>query len=246
MGGNKIGVITLFPEIMDALNYGVVGRAVRNKKIELLTWNPRDYSHDPHGRVDDKPYGGGPGMVMTPQPLVDCIQAARAAMPTAKVVYLSPQGEMLTQKQLTAHTQTPLILVAGRYEGIDQRIIDHHVDAQWSIGDYVLSGGEFAALVIIDGITRLIPGVLGDADSAQYDSFMQGLLDHPHYTRPAQYQGRKVPEVLISGDHRAIQRWRTQQALSSTWQKRPELLGARRFSALELELLAEIKAHRGE
>lgn len=242
----NLGIITLFPEMFSALNYGIVGRAIDNKQLTIQTWNPRDFSKDKHRRVDDRPFGGGPGMVMMAEPLVDCIHAAKQSMEQAKVIYLSPHGRRLTQADFSAHTSTPLILIAGRYEGIDQRVIEHHVDEQWSIGDYVLSGGEFAAMVVIDGITRLIPEVLGHEESANQDSFMHGLLDYPHYTRPETFAGHEVPKVLLSGDHAAIARWRAQQALKLTWLHRPDLLDTRKLSSEETKLLEQFKDYRGE
>lgn len=222
----RFDVVTLFPEMVnDVANTGVVGRAIRNQLLQLACWNPRDYTHDRHKTVDDRPYGGGPGMLMKVRPLRDAIHAAKQASAEAKVIYLSPQGKPLNQQAVRELATRPgLILVAGRYEGIDERIIASEIDEEWSIGDYVLSGGELAALVVIDAVARLIPGVLGDDDSAAQDSFMQGLLDCPHYTRPEQIDGRAVPNVLLSGNHKDIEQWRMQQALGRTWLRRPELL----------------------
>lgn len=226
----NIYLITLFPELMQhATEYGVLGRAIKQQQLTLTCFNPRDYAKDKHRTVDDRPYGGGPGMLMKVEPLYKAIMAARGAADKAvKVVYLSPQGQQLNQRLLvdTAAADEDLILIAGRYEGIDERIIESLVDEEWSIGDYVLSGGEYAALVVIDGITRLIPGVLGDDESALQDSFMQGLLDYPHYTRPEEVNDQSVPDVLLSGDHKAIQRWRLKQALGRTWLRRPDLIDA--------------------
>lgn len=223
----RIDVLTLFPELVEAVVHsGVVRRAAERGLLQLACWNPRDYTHDRHRTVDDRPYGGGPGMVMLYQPLADALAAARAADPApARVVYLSPQGRRLDQSGL-GHlgARGRLILVAGRYEGIDERFIEAHVDEEWSIGDYVLSGGELPAMVLIDALTRQLPGVLGAEDSAAQDSFMNGLLDCPHYTRPELIADRAVPEVLLQGNHAAIERWRLQQALGRTWQRRPELL----------------------
>lgn len=222
----RFDVVTLFPEMVnDVAKAGVLGRAIRNQLIELACWNPRDYTHDRHRTVDDRPYGGGPGMLMKVQPLRDAIHAAKQANSQAKVIYLSPQGKKLDQ-QAVRHlaTQSGLILVAGRYEGIDERIIETEIDEEWSIGDYVLSGGEIAAMVVIDAVARMLPGVLGDEDSAAQDSFMEGLLDCPHYTRPEDIDGRSVPAVLVGGNHRDIAQWRMQQALGRTWLRRPELL----------------------
>ena len=222
----RIDVITLFPELVEQVTAcGVVGRAAEQGLLDLHCWNPRDYTRDKHRTVDDRPYGGGPGMLMKVQPLQDAITAVRAQSPAARLVYLSPQGELLTQNKLARQVeQGPVIFLCGRYEGIDERLIQREVDAEWSIGDYVISGGELAAMVCIDAMTRLIPGALGHADSAQQDSFSDGLLDCPHYTRPEEYLGDRVPEVLMNGNHREIDTWRQQQALGRTWQRRPDLL----------------------
>lgn len=251
----NIYIITLFPELIQhATEFGVLGRAIKQQQITLRCFNPRDYTEDKHRTVDDRPYGGGPGMLMKVEPLLKAVLAARqAAKKTVKVIYLSPQGQPLKQNMLvnTAAVNEDLILIAGRYEGIDERIIDSLVDEEWSIGDYVLSGGEYAALVAIDGITRLLPGVLGDDESALQDSFMQGLLDYPHYTRPEKISSdhirqRDVPEVLLSGDHKAIQRWRLKQALTRTWLRRPDMIDAAQQDSTNwndeaASLLAEIK-----
>ena len=242
----RIDVVTLFPEmIRERSGYGIQGRALENGVLELHTWNPRDYTQDRHRAVDDRPYGGGPGMVMQVQPLRDAIRQARAAGSAAPVIYLSPQGRRFDQQRARALAGLErLILVAGRYEGIDERLIDLEIDEELSIGDYVLSGGELPALVVIDAVTRLLPGALGDADSAQEDSFMDGLLDYPHYTRPEVVNERTVPEVLLSGDHRAIEHWRLKQALGRTWQRRPDLLAKLQLDDLQKELLEEfIKEH---
>ncbi len=251
--------------IQQASSFGVLSRAIKQQQLVLKCFNPRDYAEDKHRTVDDRPYGGGPGMLMKVEPLEKAILAAKelaakkwAAKETAakatKVVYMSPQGKPLNQQMLVAQAAKmaaaepeDLILIAGRYEGIDERIIESLVDEEWSIGDYVLSGGELAAMVIVDGITRLLPGVLGDDDSALQDSFMQGLLDHPHYTRPEQINDQTVPDVLLSGDHQAIQRWRLKQAIGRTWLRRPELLDAMKHDASRWDdnkasLLAEFMA----
>jgi len=223
----KIAVVTLFPQMFEAITtYGVTGRAVSRGQLELLLENPRDYTHDRHRTVDDRPYGGGPGMVMMVEPLRTAIHQAKQRLGgEAKVIYLSPQGRVLDQAGAQALAQEPqLVLLAGRYEGIDERLIQSEVDEEWSIGDYVLSGGELAAMVMIDSVTRLLPGVLGHQDSAVQDSFTDGLLDCPHYTRPERMDVGNVPEVLLSGDHKAIERWRHKQALGRTWLRRPELL----------------------
>lgn len=239
----RIDVISVFPEMFQAIGaYGITGRAIRNGLLTLHTWNPRDFSADKHRNVDDRPYGGGPGMVMSAEPLARAIAAACAAQPAVPVSYLSPQGRRLDHAgvvQLTA--RSGLILLAGRYEGVDERLLDARVGEEWSIGDYVLSGGELAAMVVIDAVTRRIPGALGDEDSATQDSFVDGLLDTPHYTRPEVYEGRRVPEVLLSGDHAKIRRWRLKQALGRTWLRRPDLLAGRALSAEERALLEEFQ-----
>jgi tRNA (guanine37-N1)-methyltransferase len=243
-------VITLFPEMVGQITAtGVLGRAIRQGIIGLTCWNPRDFTHDRHRTVDDRPYGGGPGMLMKVQPLADAIEAAKGqAGEAATVVYLSPQGQRLNQYKvgrlagLNAEAETAnLILIAGRYEGIDERLIEQYVDEEISIGDYVLSGGELAAVVLIDAIARMLPGVLGDEDSAQQDSFMQGLLDCPHYTRPDQVGGKKVPDVLLSGDHEAIARWRLKQSLGRTWLRRPDLLEQLQLDEEQQNLLDEFQ-----
>lgn len=238
----RIGVVTLFPQMFDAVtNYGVTGRAVAAGLLELTCWNPREYTRDRHRGVDDKPYGGGPGMVMLVQPLRDAIHAARARLgSTAAVIYLSPQGRRLDQAGVEAlAAQRQLILVAGRYEGVDERLIEAEVDAELSIGDYVLSGGELPAMVIIDTLARRQPGVVGDADSVTADSFATGLLDYPHYTRPEEIDGRRVPEVLLCGDHEKIRRWRLKQALGRTWLRRPDLIDRQALDSEQRALLDE-------
>lgn len=237
----RFDVVTLFPEVFLGMpGKGVTGRAFERGIAELVLWNPRDYTRDVHKTVDDRPYGGGPGMVMKPEFLLAAIEDAKQAAPEAKVVYLSPQGEVFNQQVAGEMAQRKgIILVAGRYEGIDERVITSCVDEEWSIGDYVLSGGELPALVLIDSVVRLLPGALGDDESAQQDSYMDGLLDCPHYTRPEIFNGEAVPPVLLSGDHEAIRRWRLQQSLGRTWQRRPELLRQRGLSAEEQVLLDE-------
>ncbi|MEW7983983.1 MAG: tRNA (guanosine(37)-N1)-methyltransferase TrmD [gamma proteobacterium symbiont of Phacoides pectinatus] len=237
----RFDVVTLFPELFQALiGEGVTGRALERGQAELALWNPRDYTHDVHRTVDDRPYGGGPGMVMKAEPLRTAIEQARAAAPAAAVIYLSPQGRRFDQAAAREMSgRQGLILVAGRYEGIDERVIGCHVDEEWSIGDYVLSGGELPALVLMDAVIRLIPGVLGAADSAEQDSYTDGMLDCPHYTRPEVYDGEAVPQVLLSGNHEAIRRWRLQQSLGRTWLRRPDLLQGRELSAEERFLLDE-------
>jgi tRNA (guanine37-N1)-methyltransferase len=222
---------------------GVFGRAVKSGRIELAHFNPRDYTHDRHRTVDDRPYGGGPGMLMMVQPLTDAILAAKhAAGDNAKVIYMSPQGRKLDQQgaqQLAEHEK--LILVCGRYEGIDERVIEAHIDEEWSIGDYVLSGGELAAMVLMDTVARLKPGVLGHQQSAEQDSFSHNLLDCPHYTRPEVLGDKAVPSVLLSGDHEKIRQWRLQQSLGRTWLRRPELINHRALTEEQKRLLDEFQ-----
>ena len=237
----RFDVITLFPEMIRALaGHGIQGRAIDRGLVEIGTWNPRDYTRNRYGSVDDRPYGGGPGMVMQVQPLRDTLRAVREAAPAAPEIYLSPQGRRLTQTRVREMAgMAGIILLAGRYEGIDERVIDTQVDEELSLGDYVLSGGELPALVVMDAITRLIPGALGDADSAQEDSFMDGVLDYPHYTRPEEIDGMRVPEPLLGGNHAEIRRWRLKQALGRTWLRRPDLLQAAGLDAERQALLDE-------
>jgi len=238
----RIDVISLFPEMFTAIQSGITGRAIRNGLMTLEITNPRDFTTDKHKTVDDRPYGGGPGMLMKVQPLREAILAIKNCKETdnkkIKVVYLTPQGQPLTQsivKELSDNEQ--LILLAGRYEGVDERLIEHYVDYECSIGDYVLSGGELPAMVLIDSLIRLIPGALGHNESAPNDSFYSGLLDHPHYTRPEVFEGECVPEVLLSGHHKKIEQWRLKQSLGRTWQRRPDLLEDRQLSEQEQQLL---------
>lgn len=238
----KIGIVSLFPEMFAAVtDYGVTGRAVAAGLVSLQCWNPRDYADNKHLNVDDKPYGGGPGMVMQVAPLQAAIRAARIELGAdARVIYLSPQGRRLDEagvNELAGYDK--LIFVAGRYEGIDERLLSSDIDEEWSIGDYVLSGGELPAMVFIDVLARRQPGVVGDAESVTADSFVDGLLDYPHYTRPEEFAGQRVPEVLMSGNHEQIRRWRLKQALGRTWQRRPDLLEKRDLSASERALLDE-------
>ena len=237
----RVDVITLFPELVQqVVSCGVVGRAAEQGLLELHCWNPREYTVDRHRTVDDRPYGGGPGMLMKVQPLEDTIHAVRTQNKDARLVYLSPQGSLLRQHMLADQVELgSLILLCGRYEGIDERLIQQEVDDEWSLGDYVISGGELAAMVCIDAITRLLPGALGHDESAQQDSFSEGLLDCPHYTRPEDYRGARVPQVLMSGNHRDIDAWREQQALGRTWQRRPDLLEAISLDARQQGLLDE-------
>ena len=222
-----LGIITLFPEMFKAITeQGITGRAVKNSLIQLQCWNPRDFTHDKHRTVDDRPYGGGPGMLMMVQPLRDAIVAAQAAAGgDATVIYLSPQGRRLDQAGVEELAEREkLILICGRYEGIDERIINTLVDEEWSIGDYVLSGGELPAMTLIDAVSRFVPGVLGKMASAEQDSFSDGLLDCPHYTRPENLDGLSVPSVLLSGNHEKIKRWRLEQSLERTLKRRPDLI----------------------
>jgi tRNA (guanine37-N1)-methyltransferase len=236
----RIDVVTLFPELIrDFCRYGIPRIAVERRLLTVETWNPRDYTTDRHRKVDDRPYGGGPGMVMQVQPVGAALRAARAKG-EGPVIYLSPQGRRLDQPGLRRFTALPhMVLLAGRYEGIDERLIEREVDEEWSIGDYVLSGGEPAAMVWIDALARLIPGALGDEASAERDSFMDGLLDYPHYTRPESVDGKRVPRVLLSGNHADIDRWRMKQSLGRTWQRRPDLLEHMNLDEEQRALLAE-------
>ena len=242
----RIDVVTIFPEMVQTIaGFGVTGRALTRGLVSLRCLDPRDQTRDKHRTVDDRPYGGGPGMVMKVEPLRDAIRIARADGPDRTVVYLSPQGRVFDQAEAARLAAGPgMILVAGRYEGVDERLIESEVDLELSVGDFVLSGGELAALCVIDACARLVPGVLGDAESAVADSFVAGLLDHPHYTRPEDEAGRKVPEVLLSGDHAQVARWRLKQALGRTWLRRPDLIARRALSEIERQLLEEFLAER--
>jgi len=238
----RLGIISIFPEMFQALtDYGVSGRAVSNGQVDVTVWNPRDFTTDRHQTVDDRPYGGGPGMLMKVEPLKQAIAEAKAKHGSnSKVIYLSPQGQTLTQeKAQELASEESLIFVAGRYEGIDERLIQTQVDEEISIGDYVLSGGELAAMVVMDSIIRLVPEVLGHDLSAVEDSFVDGLLDCPHYTRPENIDGHVVPDILLSGNHEKIKRWRLKQALGRTWQRRPDLIAKRSQSKAEEALLQE-------
>lgn len=243
-----IGIISLFPEMFKAItDFGVTGRAVKQNLLQVQCWNPRDFTHDKHKTVDDRPYGGGPGMLMMVQPLRDAIREAKATAckedgVEAKVIYLSPQGRKLDQAGVqTLATNQKLILVCGRYEGIDERLIQTEVDEEWSIGDYVLTGGELPAMTLIDAVARFIPGVLGKQASALEDSFAEGLLDCPHYTRPEVLDGLPVPQVLMSGHHEQIRKWRLEQSLERTWLRRPELLDSLALTDEQRVLLNKIK-----
>jgi tRNA (guanine37-N1)-methyltransferase len=242
-----IGVVSLFPEMFKAVtDYGISRRAVENGLLTLEVWNPLEFTEDKHRTVDDKPYGGGPGMLMKVQPLKDAINAAKSkAQAQCPVIYLSPQGKPLEQADLASLAVLPeVILVAGRYEGIDERLIESVIDMEVSIGDFVASGGELPAMLLIDGVTRLLPGAVGDADSVEQDSFSNGLLDYPQYTRPETEDGLTVPEVLMSGDHGQIARWRKMQSLGRTYEKRPDLISARTLTEEEKQLLDEYLAKR--
>lgn len=241
----KIGVITLFPEMFSALtDYGVSGRAVDNGLVDIAYFNPREFTQDKHRTVDDRPYGGGPGMVMLFEPLLRAVETAKDWIAgEAKVVYLSPQGQLLDQGAVNKFAEVDnVILISGRYEGIDERLIDSVVDEEWSIGDYVLSGGELPSMVLLDALIRQMPGVLGHEDSAAQDSFATGLLDCPHYSRPDSFEGQDVPAVLLSGDHEKIRRWRLQQSLLRTQQRKPKLLDNLALTAEQEALLKEVSA----
>jgi tRNA (guanine37-N1)-methyltransferase len=237
------GIVSLFPEMFQSLNSGITGRALKDNALSLQYWNPRDFATDKHQSVDDRPYGGGPGMVMMVEPLQAAIRAAKNAAPeNASVIYLSPQGRHFNQEAAEELVQTnkSLILLAGRYEGIDERVIETEVDEEWSIGDYILTGGELAAMVMIDVMARLIPGVIGDEDSVTTDSLSSGLLKYPQYTRPESLENeKKVPEVLLSGNHKQIHRWRLKASLGKTWLRRPDLLAKKQLNEEELQLLTE-------
>ena len=236
---NRIDVITLFPDmVLDACTHGVSGRAVEQGLMSLKCWNPRDVTEDVHRTVDDRPYGGGPGMVMMAEPLDRTLAKIRREVPASRLVYLTPQGRPITQDLLRSQEQD-LILLCGRYEGIDERFINARVDEEWSLGDFVVSGGEVAAIAVVDALTRMLPGALGHEQSAEQDSFMHGLLDCPHYTRPEQWQGKRVPKVLMGGHHEKIGSWRLKQSLGRTWQRRPDLLETRGLNDEERKLLNE-------
>ncbi|WP_457914675.1 tRNA (guanosine(37)-N1)-methyltransferase TrmD [Candidatus Hartigia pinicola] len=239
-----IGIISLFPEMFQAItHYGITSRAVKNSLLSIDFWNPRDFTHNKHKKVDDRPYGGGPGMLLMVQPLKIALNTAKAkAGESVTVIYLSPQGRKLTQDSVCQLVKNEkLILVCGRYEGIDERIIQTEIDEEWSIGDYVLSGGELPAMVLIDLLTRYIPGVLGHESSANEDSFVDGLLECPHYTRPKVFDGMQVPDVLLSGHHTKINNWRIKQSLGRTWLRRPDLLESLSLTDTQKILLSEFQ-----
>jgi tRNA (guanine37-N1)-methyltransferase len=249
----RFDVVTLFPGMFDALTeFGITQRAHDRGHFELVLWNPREYATNAYRSVDDRPYGGGAGMVMMADPLAKSLQAARArqrrcGVRTSRTVYLSPQGRVLDQALVDELAQADgLVLLAGRYEGVDERLIELEIDDEVSIGDYVVSGGELPAMVVIDSIVRRMPGVLNDADSASAESFVEGILDFPQYTRPEVFAGRSVPPVLLSGHHADIQRWRLKQALGRTWRRRPDLLARLQLDAEQAMLLEEYKAEYGE
>jgi tRNA (guanine37-N1)-methyltransferase len=243
----RFGVVTLFPEMFEPfLNQGVFGRAVKSGIIKVDLYNPRDYTTDKHRTVDDRPYGGGPGMLMMVQPLTDAISDAKIALgENSLVVYLTPQGKTLNQTAVQSLTQLPnIILVAGRYEGIDERVINALVDQEWSIGDYVLSGGELPAMVLMDSVSRLLPDVLGHSQSAVEDSFTNGLLDCPHYTRPEVLNGEVVPSVLLSGNHEKIRQWRLTKSLKRTLERRPDLLNYLALTEEQQKILTQLKCEQ--
>jgi tRNA (guanine37-N1)-methyltransferase len=249
----RFDVITIVPEMLDAIvRHGITRRALEEGLFELKAWDPRDFTTDNYRRVDDRPYGGGPGMVMLPEPLQACIDAAtsrqrEAGVAQPKVVLMSPQGERLDERLVRSLAAEPgLVVIAGRYEGIDERLVERSVDREVSIGDYVTSGGELPAMVMIDCIVRRLPGSLNDARSVEQDSFAAGLLDTPHYTRPEEWKGARVPEVLTSGDHGAIARWRRKQALGRTWARRPELVDEPRLAREDRQLLEEYRREQQE
>ena len=243
----NINIITIFPEMFEALQYGIIGRAIKNNIVNIEYFNPRNYVENKYGKIDDRSYGGGPGLVMMVEPLRKAILEAKNKTINAKKILLTPQGNLLTHEKTTKLSQEKnLILVCGRYEGIDQRLIDLEIDEELSIGDYVLSGGELAAMVLIDAITRLIPNVLGDETSNQHDSFTDGLLEYPQYTRPEKIYGNSVPEVLLNGNHEEIRRWRIKQSLGKTYLKRPDLLKNHKLTTFETMLLNEFISEMNE
>jgi tRNA (guanine37-N1)-methyltransferase len=244
----QFDVVTLFPAMLEALtSWGITGRARARRCYEMVAWNPRDFTTDAYRTIDDRPYGGGPGMVMLAEPLEKAIAAAKqrqasSGVAATRVVYVSPQGRLLNHELVRELASLQgLVLVAGRYEGVDERLLQRSVDQEISIGDYVVSGGELPAMVLMDCIIRQLPGTLGDPESAQQESFVSGLLDCPQYTRPEDYAGAHVPEVLLSGNHAAIERWRAKQALGRTWQRRPDLLAKLQLSEMQARLLDEYK-----
>jgi len=251
----QLGIVTLLPEMFSAVTeYGISGRAVRSGLMSLEYFNPRDFTTDKHRTVDDKPFGGGPGMLMKTEPLVAAIAAARQAVgekqngsEPSKVIYLSPQGRTLKQDSIIDLAQREsMVLLCGRYQGIDNRVLENEIDEEWSLGDFVISGGELAAMTLIDAMTRFQPGALGDEGSALEDSFTNGLLHSPEYTRPQSFDGKDVPKVLLSGDHEAIRKWRLQQSLGATWLKRPDLLSGMSLDQEQEELLEQFKRENAQ
>jgi len=245
----QVAVVSLFPEMVGQVGeHGVVGRAVERQVLSLQCVNPRDYAEDAHRTVDDRPYGGGPGMVLKYEPTAKAIHEARKAVPgESPVICLSPQGKVFDQDEAKRLAGLQgFVLLAGRYEGIDERLIENEVDEELSLGDFVLSGGEIAAMAVVDAVTRLLPGVLGDDESASQDSFMDGLLDHPHYTRPEIIDGQRVPAVLLSGDHARIARWRYKQALGRSFLRRPELVKKMNLDREQQKLLDEFLKEQGQ
>ncbi len=249
----NLHIVTLFPEMFQALNSGIVGRALNKNLLQMRFWNPRAFTHDKHQTVDDRPYGGGPGMVMKVSPLRLAIQAAKQAIENSteesnvelkektRVIYLSPQGKTLKQQDIIRLSQQKkLIFLAGRYEGVDQRLIDQDVDEVWSVGDYIVSGGELPIMIVVDAMVRLLPEVLNDPQSAHQDSFSDGLLEYPQYTRPPCIDGQTVPDVLLKGDHQAIAQWRNKESLKNTWQTRPDLLKIAVLNHEQKKLLDEV------
>ncbi len=238
------GIISLFPDMFHALKSGITGRALKHGLLSLDFWNPRDFAPKPYQRVDDKPYGGGPGMVMMVKPLLLAIQAAKKkSEQEARVICMSPQGKKITQTDVTTLANTAsqrIIFVSGRYEGIDERVYNLAIDEEWSIGDYILTGGELAVMVAIDAMTRFIPGALGHKSSAMQDSFFNGLLDFPHYTRPKSVEGAQAPDILLCGNHAAIKAWRLQQQLKRTWLHRPDLIANRQLSKIEKKIVDQL------
>jgi tRNA (guanine37-N1)-methyltransferase len=239
----RVGIVTIFKEMFCSLNYGITGRAITNKLIEINYLDPRDYTSDNYRRIDDRPYGGGPGMVMKFDPLKKAITSAKKVLgDKTKVVYVSPQGSTFGQeKARLLSKKSEIIFISGRYEGIDERLIETEIDEEWSIGDFVVSGGELPIMLMIDAAIRLMPMAMTDEESAKNDSFCDGLLDHPHYTRPESIDGLAVPSVLLSGNHREIEEWRLKQAIGETWLKRPDLLTNQALTELEKRLFLEFK-----
>lgn len=248
----RFDIITIFPELFGSVfDFGIVRRAVEAKLIEINIHDLRDYTHDRHRQVDDRPFGGGAGMVMKPEPLFRAVEAVISDSPDASVALLSPQGRLFDQDLAREYSLKPrVVLICGRYEGVDERVVEHLITDEVSIGDFVLSGGEIPAMVVVDAVTRLIPGALGCEQSAERESFVGGLLDYPQYTRPAEYRGMKVPEVLLSGNHAEIERWRWRKSLEQTLRLRPDLITARELSADQRhemeEILNDIDEERAE